>query len=174
VITTTIDDLTPAQRDALTDVRVPRVGSENYGKIYLKTGAHVATRRALVDKGLALADDCLTPDGLIFHQALCTKWGIKNGFEVMKAEREHLDKRAAIERERDVRVKQVAENFRGLAVQPFGVANFEQDDVDLADEIVRYLGRSRSSTIPLTLDHLEAIASLVRRGKLINQIIEVD
>jgi hypothetical protein len=168
-----IDNLTPAQRDALANVRCPRRSHPDFGKLFVRK-THHATLRALVDKGAITPDGALTPDGTMEHQAICDQRGIKNGFDVMN---EHLAaerKRDAKERERDVRVKAVAENFRGITVQPFTFANVEQDDVDLADEIVRAFAGGNSTTVRFTLDHLEAIAALVRRGKLVNAVYEVD
>lgn len=169
----TIDDLTPAQNDALRDLRVPRPQSEDFGKAYLSSSVHPLTRKALVSKELVLPDLSLTPNGAMLHQSICARAGLPDAFDKMHELLVEKHREKAIANHKAVRLKAVAENFRGLMVDPIGDSNAESK-ADLADEIIRYMGsRFGSTTVPLTLAHLEAIASRVRLSQLAPEL-EVD
>lgn len=56
------------------------------------------------------------------------------------------------------KVTKAAVAFKGIQVQPFSKANFAQDDVDLADEIVRYYSESPGAATTIRWEVLEKIA----------------
>lgn len=86
------------------------------------------------------------------------------------AERAHREMIARYERETAERrewVERFAEAFRGIIVQPFSTANFKQDDVDLADELLRSFGQNEAGTMVRP----EVFEAISKRIETLNEIV---
>jgi hypothetical protein len=110
---------------------------------------------------------------LVPYASVIDTW---DAYELDKAHSEALimnrrrDEMIEYEAKREANNAHVLENilpaFRGLMVQPTGSANFQRDDIDMADEIERFFCTQRSASIQVSQDWFEAIAGRIRAMQL--------